>query len=111
MSNNSYIAEMIEKKISRTPFHPTEVDAEKIRTDMNHHPYTRFYRGKPYENSLVVFERESGYSPITQQVVYRTCDKPEEIPPPKVFFDVKKSKARQTPNIPKYPDASIWIYR
>lgn len=111
MSNNTYIAEMIERKISRTPFHPTEVDAEKVRTDMNHQPYTRFFRGKPYENSLVVFERESGYSQVDQQVFYRTCEPVEQIPEPRVSFDVKKAKVRQTPNPLKYPEASIWIYR
>lgn len=61
--NITSIQKQIYMKNGYNPFFGTVNGAESIITDMDHYPYTRFYRGV-YNSSLpTIFEREAGYRP------------------------------------------------
>ena len=60
-SNIEFVRNEIFKKVQ---FKPYEISIESVRgciTDMDHFPYTRYYRGEASSDSPVVFEREAGW--------------------------------------------------
>ena len=70
-SNIESIRKQIEKKNGTEPFFGTMDGAKSVITDIDHHPYTRFYRGVYNSSDPVVFEREAGWRPIHNNC-YRT---------------------------------------
>lgn len=65
--NVTNVRNLITKKQSCYPFLATEADALSAITDMDHFPYTRFYRGNPHSSRPTVFEREAGWRPANNQ--------------------------------------------
>lgn len=61
--NIDSVRSCIQKKLSNVPFHSTITNSLNILTDIDHFPYTRFYRGVYLSENPVVFERESGWRP------------------------------------------------
>ena len=64
--NNTNIASVrkgIHMKTRYVPHFATINDTETVVTDMDHFPYTRFYRGVPHSSQPVVMEREAGWRP------------------------------------------------
>jgi hypothetical protein len=62
--NRDYLHQQILLKKS---FYPYQPDAGIIRdcvTDMDHFPYTRFYRGEYQSDKPVIYGREAGYHPV-----------------------------------------------
>jgi hypothetical protein len=45
------------------PHYGTLNEAESVITDMDHFPYTRFFRGVYHSSNPIVFEREAGWRP------------------------------------------------
>ena len=67
-NNIKNIQNMIKKKIGVKPFYTTTENVESIITDIDHTPYTRFYRGNYLSENPIVFEREAGY-----RVLHNNC--------------------------------------
>ena len=62
MSDNiDTVRKQIEFKQGSKPFYSTANYTESVVTDIDHFPYTRFYRGVYYEHDPIVFEREAGW--------------------------------------------------
>jgi len=59
--NVNYIRKQIEQKTSDRPYFANNNTVTHTVTDMDHHPYTRWYRGVYYYPEPIVFEREAGY--------------------------------------------------
>jgi hypothetical protein len=59
-----YIKNSIQKKISDKPYFANKNSVMKVVTDMDHHPYHRWYRGVYYFPEPVVMEREAGWRKI-----------------------------------------------
>jgi hypothetical protein len=62
-ANVASVRKRIAMKQGCNPYYGTINAAASIITDMDHHPYTRFYRGIPSSTDPVVFEREAGWRP------------------------------------------------
>lgn len=62
-SNVSSIQNQIRMKTQSAPYFGTFNEAESIVTDMDHFPYTRFFRGVYNSSQPIVFEREAGWRP------------------------------------------------
>lgn len=62
-NNIEYIQRQIDKKISG-PYMANNMTAKRIVTDMDHHPYTRWFRGVYYYHHPVIMEREAGWRPL-----------------------------------------------
>lgn len=58
-----YIRKMIEMK-TKAPYFANGNSVKNIVTDMDHHPYTRWYRGVYYYPEPIVMEREAGWRPL-----------------------------------------------
>ncbi len=76
--NVEQVRHLIEQKNGSQPFSATAGSIAPIINDMDHHPYTRFYRGVEYFPEPIIFEREAGWRPIENQC-YQV-----NIPPQKV---------------------------
>ena len=75
--NVKNVRRLIAKKQSCFPFLATEPQATSAITDMDHFPYTRFYRGNPNSSRPTVFEREAGWRPTNNQC-YKALLRPTE---------------------------------
>ncbi len=62
-SNVQSVRQQIEQKLAYQPYYATVKDATSILTDMDHFPYTRYFRGVYNSPQPVVFEREAGWRP------------------------------------------------
>lgn len=80
-----HIQAMIEKKNSFQPYYATNKSILPSVTDMDHHPYTRFYRGVYYYPDPIVFEREAGWREI-QDHCYNLNIPPQEESVPRLCF-------------------------
>jgi len=60
-NNISYIRKQIEKKNASTPYYAFQDTVSHVSEDLDHFPYTRFYRGQAANPKPIVFEREAGY--------------------------------------------------
>lgn len=61
------VRDMIKAKNSSQPFLATNNIISNSLTDMDHHPYSRWYRGVYYYPDPVIMERQVGWRPIEQQ--------------------------------------------
>lgn len=75
-TNVASIRKQIELKRGCLPYYGTATVADSIITDMDHHPYTRFYRGVPNSSQPVVFEREAGWRPQRDSCYSVNCSGP-----------------------------------
>ena len=69
--NVKFVKDQIKKKIQSTPYFAPEYSGRNITTDMDHFPFTRFYRGSYDTNCPQVFEREAGFR-IKNNCCYKT---------------------------------------
>lgn len=53
----------ISKKISQ-PYFATKETVQNTITDMDHHPYSRWFRGVYYYPDPIIMEREAGWRPL-----------------------------------------------
>jgi hypothetical protein len=54
----------INGKLSSEPYFANSNTVKTSVTDMDHHPYTRWFRGVYYYPDPIVMEREAGWRPI-----------------------------------------------
>jgi hypothetical protein len=59
--NIESIRKQIKSKQGYNPHYATINNASSIVTDIDHFPYTRFYRGVPSSSNPNFFEREAGW--------------------------------------------------
>ena len=64
MSNEQKIKNQILLKKGSEPYFPSYNNIKEIVTDIDHLPYTRFYRGMYKNDKPIIFEREAGWRPI-----------------------------------------------
>lgn len=64
---SEYIYNMILNKKRNLPFYANEKDITKSITDMDHFPYTRFYRGEYNNPNPVIFNRKPGWRPLNNE--------------------------------------------
>jgi hypothetical protein len=62
-SNISFVRKQIQLKQGHEPYYGTINQTSAILTDMDHFPYTRFYRGVPDSSKPIIYEREAGWRP------------------------------------------------
>lgn len=77
MNNIENVRGMIRDKQSNIPFYGTAQEAGSVVTDIDHHPYSRYYRGVYYSSKPIVFEREAGWRPIREDC-YKVSTPPED---------------------------------
>lgn len=53
----------ISKKIGSRPYFANGESVDNVVTDMDHHPYSRWFRGVYYYPNPVIMEREAGWRP------------------------------------------------
>lgn len=58
-----YLRRQIERKING-PYLANNNTVKRVMTDMDHHPYTRWFRGVSYYHNPIVMEREAGWRPL-----------------------------------------------
>lgn len=64
----NYIQECIRlKNISGRPYQSYANDVKNVITDVDHFPYTRFYRGVYNDTNPHIWEREAGYHVLQPQ--------------------------------------------
>lgn len=71
--SESSIKNQIYQKQQLSPYFGTINDAEKILTDFDHFPYTRFYRGEYSSSDPIVIEREAGWRPQKNKCYTSNC--------------------------------------
>ena len=60
--NVNMVRQGIAQKINyNCPYYPTLDEVTAVVTDQDHHPYTRFFRGRYDAADPIVFEREAGF--------------------------------------------------
>ena len=80
-ANVSSVRKQIAMKQGSYPFYGTSDGVVSVTTDMDHFPYTRFYRGVPSSSEPIVFEREAGWRPIRNSCYsVNNCDKKSNYP-------------------------------
>lgn len=89
----------IARKNSDQPYFATNTTVLSNLTDMDHHPYTRFYRGVYYFPEPVAMEREAGWRP-RQDACYKLVLPQQDSPEPQHCFEVPCSTT--FPCYPKY---------
>lgn len=74
----------IQRKNGSSPYFSNGTNIMSSVTDMDHHPYGRFFRGVYYYPDPVVFEREAGWRPLENSCYetvipeqYRPYDDPQ----------------------------------
>lgn len=60
-----HVRRMINAKTSSEPFFANNMSIVNSVTDMDHHPYSRYFRGVYYFPEPVIFEREAGWRNTT----------------------------------------------
>ena len=85
-NNVSSVREQIYIKQGCQPFFGTSTEAKTVVTDIDHFPYTRFFRGVYYSSDPIVFEREAGWRP-TRDSCYGHVDCSRSMPYPNHCFE------------------------
>jgi hypothetical protein len=87
----------IAKKIGPNPYFANRQTVDNTITDMDHHPYTRWFRGVYYSSNPIIMEREAGFRPI-QDTCYSLVAPPLDNPQPDHCFEIPC-----TTTLPCYP--------
>jgi len=80
------IREQINRKTSATPYLANGRTVSHVITDMDHHPYSRWFRGVYYYPDPVIMEREAGFRPI-ENGCYSANVRRSASPEPKYCFE------------------------
>lgn len=118
MSQNTYTAElnsmsinnvrdMIARKTGSYPFLANGKLIHNSITDMDHHPYTRWYRGVYYYPDPVIMEREAGWRPIRNPCYNLVAPPPVEKPPEHCFEIPCTTIQPCVPKFTRYGDKQV----
>jgi hypothetical protein len=89
----------IAKKIGSRPYFANADTVDSVVTDMDHQPYTRWFRGVYYYPDPIIMEREAGWRPIRNSC-YGLVMPPQSNPEPNHCFEVPCTTT--FPCYPKY---------
>jgi hypothetical protein len=78
----------ISKKIGSRPYFANNNTIRNSITDMDHQPYTRFFRGVYYYPEPIIFEREAGYRSMNSQCYDIIAPRRQEEETPEHCFEV-----------------------
>ena len=92
-----YVRDQINQKQSSNPYMATKDLVKNAITDIDHHPYTRFYRGIYYKDTPTVFEREAGWR-VKENKCYTPYYEAEKVYPVHCF------EAPCSTTFPCYPE-------
>lgn len=81
--NVEYVRTLIDRATGDQPYFANSSDVMQVTTDMDHHPYTRWYRGVYYFPEPIIMEREAGY-----REPHNNCYTPSPIYEPDDVIDV-----------------------
>ena len=84
--NIKSVMKQINLKKGYQPYFGTKQDTRSVITDIDHFPYTRFFRGVYHSSEPVVFEREAGWRP-TRNSCYEQENCNYELPYPNHCFE------------------------
>jgi len=84
--NISFIRKQINQKNQSIPYYAFQDTVTNITEDLDHFPYTRFYRGKAKSSTPTVFEREAGYRQQREKC-YKPLIEVNPIPKPTHCFE------------------------
>jgi len=90
------VRQQIAKKISK-PYFANNQTVDNVITDMDHHPYSRWFRGVYYYPDPIIMEREAGWRP-RQDACYEVIAPYQRTPDPQHCFE-----APCTTTFPCYP--------
>lgn len=65
--------QIVNKLNYNSPFYATLTDAGNVRTDMDVHPYDRFFRGRYNSTEPTVMERQAGYRKVNNGCYATKC--------------------------------------
>jgi hypothetical protein len=99
--NIGSVRHQISQKLKNKPYFATMEDARSVVTDMDHYPYTRFFRGVYNKSQPVVFEREAGWRPIRDYCYAGACPVGTDTYPNNCF------EAACSTTLPCYPERNI----
>ena len=99
-ANVASVRKQIHDKNGFNPYYGTINNAASVITDMDHFPYTRFFRGVYNSTEPVVFERETGWRPQRNSCYsINNCKSTSESPYPNHCFEAPCSTV-----YPCYPE-------
>ena len=84
--NINYIRTQIDKKNKSFPYYAFQDTISNVIEDLDHFPYTRFYRGQAKADKPIVFEREAGYRQQHDKC-YKPLIKAKSAPKPSHCFE------------------------
>ena len=84
--NIASVRKQIYEKTGSVPYYATINTSEYVINDMDHFPYTRFFRGLYKSPDPVVLEREAGWRPVNN-LCYRANNYIKEDPYPNHCFE------------------------
>jgi hypothetical protein len=93
-----FIKNQISKKNGSNPYIATGNMITSVITDMDCHPYQRFWRGVYYYPEPIAMERETGYRKIEENCYDVIQQRPSEIDRPHLVWEVPC-----TTTVPTYP--------
>jgi len=73
LNNIRHVQNMIDKKNSPCPYLATSNQAKNVTSDVDHWPYTRFYRGSYTSDRPIIYEREAGYRYVNNDCYRKSC--------------------------------------
>lgn len=90
-------------------FYATAQDVARVVTDMDHFPYTRFYRGQYDSDQPVVMDRQAGYR-FVNQPCYRTQTE-YNVPYPNYCFESACSTIYPCLPAQLIADSRAWVWQ
>jgi len=69
---SAFIRDQIAMKQGTRPYYGTAT--QQVVTDMDHFPYTRYFRGRYESSQPIVFDREAGWRPVNDACYKGSCD-------------------------------------
>lgn len=84
-TNETYIQKLIKQKQSSEPFFSTEQDASHTVLEVDHFPYTKFFKGDYTSDQPTVMNREAGVSFQKKESNTKIKKPPMEVKPNHCF--------------------------
>lgn len=101
------IFDLMKQKMKPKPFFATNNMVKTIITDMDHHPYTRWYRGRYYLDNPVIMDREAGFRKINNSCYQLIIPKEKEIDPEHCWEFPCTTISRCVPKFSRYSDQEV----
>lgn len=105
--NIGNLRDEIKRKTSSYPYLANKNTAQGVITDMDHTPYTRWFRGVYYYPEPIIMEREAGYRPIRNSCYNLVAPPPVEQEPQHCFEAPCTTIYPCVPKFTRYSDKEV----